>query len=138
MMKDPELALLMDRLMRRIHSGLQSRSAEFDTYSVGPGGGMVLMTLGDTGCIGLAELTQRVARDKSQITRTIKSLENKGLVMRQASETDGRVSLVSLTEAGETVVEHLVAAVTSVIGEIMDPLPEAEQTQLKDLLRRVV
>ena len=134
---DPELALLMDRFTRKIHFGLQSRASDFDRKSVGPGGGIILMTLADMGRTGLNELTNRVARDKSQMTRTIRSLELKGLVKREASLTDRRVSMVSLTAEGEEVVEELMAAVADVIGEILDPISHEEKQTLKGLLQRI-
>ena len=61
-----QLALLVDRLMRRINSGLQATSADFDTNDVGPMGGMVLLTLADTGACDMHVLTEQMARDKSQ------------------------------------------------------------------------
>ena len=96
-MQDTDLALLVDRFMRKIHSGLQERAPGFDREAVGPGGGIVLMTLDDAGRISLNELTKRVARDKSQMTRMIRSLETKGLVQREMSLGDG--SAVRLTIA---------------------------------------
>ena len=62
-MLNTDLALLIDRFMRRIHFGLQSKADAFDTAKVGPGGGSVLLTLSDMGSPGLQELTRRVARD---------------------------------------------------------------------------
>ncbi|MEM7284250.1 MAG: MarR family transcriptional regulator [Pseudomonadota bacterium] len=134
---DPELALLVDRFMRRIHFGLQSRAHEFDRKSVGPGGGVILMTLADMGCTPLNELTNRVARDKSQMTRTMHSLEKKGLVKREPSPTDGRVSMVSLTLEGNKVVKELMATVADVIGDILEPISDAEKQTLKNLLQRI-
>lgn len=135
--RDPELALLIDRFMRRIHFGLQASASDFDRKSVGPGGGIVLMTLADMGCTGINELTQRVARDKSQMTRTLRSLERKGLIQRDPSSSDGRVSLVSLTTDGDIVVRELMAAVAEVIGEILEPISPSEREVLKDLMERV-
>ena len=137
-MQDTELALLIDRFMRRIHFGLQSKASGFDKENVGPGGGVVLLTIADMGRPGLHELTKRVARDKSQMTRTIRSLETKGLVARQVSPSDARVSLVSLTPAGETVVSQLRAAVAETIGEILEPISPANKQQLKKLLHRAL
>ncbi|MEM9331107.1 MAG: MarR family winged helix-turn-helix transcriptional regulator [Pseudomonadota bacterium] len=134
---DTELALLVDRFMRRIHFGLQSRAPDFDKKSVGPGGGFILMTLADMGYTRLNELTRRVARDKSQMTRTMHSLERKGLVRREPSPTDGRVSMVSLTPEGDVVVGELMAAVADAIGEILEPISEEEKETLKHLLRRI-
>ena len=137
-MQDRDLALLVDRFMRRIHFGLQARAQDFDTHGVGPGGGIVLMTLADMGCTSLADLTARVARDKSQMTRTIRSLEAKGLVRRDLSPDDGRVTLVSLTDEGRVVVDDLTGAVAGVIGEILQPISEAEKQTLSHLLARAV
>ena len=96
------------------------------------------MTLADAGRISLNELTKRVARDKSQMTRMIRSLESKGLVEREVSPSDGRVSLVCLTPEGIEVVEELMQTVADVIGEILEPISQSEKQTLKALLERVV
>ena len=137
-MQSSDLALMLDQLMRRVHGGLQSRSAEFDTYRVGPLGGIVLMTLAEMGRTRLSELTQRVARDKSQMTRAMHGLEAKGLVTRTASEADARVSLVELTPLGKEVVMGLKQAVVEVIGELLKPISREEEAQLTQLLSRVL
>lgn len=137
-MHDSDLALLVDRFMRAIHFGLQERAPGFDRAAVGPGGGIVLMTLADTGRISLNELTKRVARDKSQMTRMIRSLETKGLVEREKSAYDARVSFLTLTPDGRQVVVELTKAVADVIGELLNPISECERETLKKLLSRVV
>ncbi len=133
-----DLALLIDRFMRQIHSGLQERAPGFDREAVGPGGGIVLMTLADSGRISLNELTKRVARDKSQMTRMIQSLETKGLVRREVSADDGRVSLIFLTPKGSKVVGELMQTVAEVVGEILEPISESERKTLKGLLTKIV
>lgn len=133
-----DLALLVDRFMRTIHFGLQERAPGFDREAVGPGGGIVLMTLADTGRISLNELTKRVARDKSQMTRMIRSLESKGLVGREASPDDGRVSIVFLTPKGVEIAGELMQTVAEVIGEILEPISEGERKLLRELLERIV
>ena len=42
-----ELALQIDRLMRRIHAELHPRANDFDHEGVGPIGGMLLLTIGE-------------------------------------------------------------------------------------------
>lgn len=137
-MQNTDLALLIDRFMRRIHFGLQSKAQSFDTERVGPGGGIVLLTLAEMGRPGLHELTCRVARDKSQMTRTIRSLETKGLVKRDASPHDARVSLVCLTPDGQRVVEALKDAVADTISDVLSPISASEQDVLKRLLERAL
>jgi len=65
-------------------------------------------------------------------------LEAKGLVVRQASADDARVSLVRLTTAGQTVVEELQQAVAETIGGILAPISDAEEKVFKDLLERAL
>lgn len=137
-MADTELALLIDRFMRRIHFGLQAKAPGFDKENVGPGGGIILLTIADMGRPGLHELTRRVARDKSQMTRTVRSLEAKGLVERHGSANDARVTLVSLTPKGEDVVSQLRTAVAETIDEILVPISQIEKNQLKGLLQRAL
>lgn len=137
-MDNTELALLIDRFMRRIHFGLQSKAYAFDTAKVGPGGGIVLLTLADMGCPSLHELTTRVSRDKSQMTRTIRSLESKGLVARQTSSHDARVTHVALTEDGQNVVRTLRDVVAETIGDVLSPISMQEEQVLKSLLKRAL
>lgn len=124
--------------MRKIHFGLQSKASSFDKKGVGPGGGIILLTIADMGCPGMHDLTQRVARDKSQMTRAIRSLEAKGLVARHVSPLDARVTLISLTSAGKTVVRQIQVAVSETIGEILEPISAKEKTVLKTLLQRAL
>lgn len=137
-MQDTELALLIDRFMRRIHFGLQAKAPSFDKEGVGPGGGVILLTIAEMGHPEMNELTTRVARDKSQMTRTIRSLERKGLVERRVSPRDARASLLSLSPAGEIVVGQIRAAVTETISDILAPISQSEKARLGDLLRKAL
>ena len=96
------------------------------------------MTLAETGSVALSELTKRVARDKSQMTRTIRALERKGLVHRVPSTVDGRVTLVALTGKGQGVVDDFAEAVADVTNEILNPISDEEKRTLKHLITRVV
>jgi len=137
-MSDTELALLIDRFMRRIHGALQTKSSGFDRNNIGPGGGIILLTLSDMGCTGLSELTSRVARDKSQMTRSIRSLEAKGLIERKPSTCDARVSLVALTTRGEETVETIKDVLTETIDDLLEPVGQADKAKLKDILKLIV
>ena len=99
---------------------------------------MLLLTLADVDEVSQNELSKRMVRDKSQMTRMIQGLEDKGLVRRETSKSDGRVVMVSLTAAGTQVVEELLEAVASVIGDLLAPISASETQLLKQLLSRVV
>lgn len=137
-MTNTQLALLIDRFMRRMHSALNAKAKVFDIERIGPLGGMVLMTLAELGPVSMIELTQQVARDKSQMTRIIRALETKGLVERQTPENDARVFIVSLTRRGHDVVEKLHAVVAETINEILSPMSEDDKDTLTALFRRAL
>lgn len=137
-MTDTRLALLIDRLMRRIHASLHEKAPSFDTERVGPGGAMVLFTLADLGPAQMHELAERLARDKSQMTRAVRALEQKGIVTRTQSADDGRACVVSLTDKGEETVDRLSQALADTIDDVLSPISPAQKQELEDLLRKAV
>ncbi len=136
-MPDIEIARLVDRFMRRIHASLNAKADAFDTHQVGPGGGILLLTLAEIEPAPIQDLVRRMSRDKSQMTRAIKSLEGKGLIERRDLPEDARVCLLALTPKGKETVGMLQQAVAGVLADILSPLSSGEQEALKDLLRRI-
>ena len=134
---DPELALSIDRLMRRIHAQLQAKAPQFDTARIGPAGGMALLTLAEMDGAALSELTARVARDKSQMTRLVAGLEAKGLITRAPCGRDARVTRVALTAEGEALVAVFQRAVTEAVGAALTPLSDEDRDQLSRLLAKL-
>ena len=137
-MADIELALLIDRLMRRIHGKLRVRAPQFDVERIGPGGALTLLTLADMEGASIRELTRRLGRDKSQMTRTLHSLEAKGLIVRNPSPHDARVTTLDFTDKGRTVLEQHGIAMAEAIDEILEPISDQERDVLRGLLLRVV
>jgi DNA-binding MarR family transcriptional regulator len=73
----------------------------------------IVITLGDTPGMTFKKLGEKTLITKGTLTGVISRLEDKGLVQRVASETDGRSQIVRLTAAGKalyqsTYPEHLV------------------------------
>lgn len=136
-MPDIDIAHLVDRFMRRIHGALNARAADFDTHQLGPGGGILLLTLAEAEPTRIHDLVTRVARDKSQITRAVKQLEDKGLVTRATDPDDARGWVLTLTPEGRRTVVDLQTAVAGVLEEILAPLSVPEQQSLRELLRRL-
>lgn len=135
---DPDLALLLDRFVRRVHISLTEKAQEFDRDRIGPGGAILLLTLADLGQPSMQELARRMARDKSQMTRAVAALECKGMVTRTPSDVDGRVCHVALTAKGDAMVETHRNAVAESIDEILSPIAAEERRALKALLIRVL
>jgi DNA-binding MarR family transcriptional regulator len=66
----------------------------------------IIITLGDTPGMTFKKLGEKTLITKGTLTGVISRLEDKGLVQRLASETDGRSQIVRLTAAGEALYDH--------------------------------
>lgn len=64
----------------------------------------VLFTLARCGELTIGALAEAEKVQPPSMTRTVSCLTEKSLVRRQASATDGRVAVISLTPAGEGVI----------------------------------
>lgn len=132
-----EIAVLVDRFLRRVHANLHPRAQRVDTAHVGPFGGLMMMALAELEPAPMLELVAHLGRDKSQVTRVIQSLERKGMIARSRSATDGRIIVVSLTEAGRALVAALTAELSGVIGELTAGLTALERAQFLAILRKL-
>lgn len=83
------------------------------------------------------QLADRSGRDKAQIARVLKDLEERGLIARSPHPTDRRTHCLSLTPAGETVFQHLQRSRVQIARQMMDGLTPAEQQQISALLARM-
>ncbi|MEL6359659.1 MAG: MarR family transcriptional regulator [Pseudomonadota bacterium] len=137
-MAETEIALLMDRFMRRTHSGIHEKATAFDKDRIGPGGGIILLTIADMAPVPIHDLVVVLARDKSQVTRAVQFLEKKDLVERETSTTDARVKIVSLTPKGERVVNGLRTILAETIGSLLSGCTRKEQEALRDLLSKAL
>lgn len=74
-----------------------------------------------------AELAGELELDSGYLSRILKGFEKRGLIARRPSESDGRASLLSLTEAGEAAFAELNARSRSEWLAKLERLSEAEQ-----------
>ena len=137
-MSDNDLAVLFDRLVRRMHVLIQQKALKFDTKRIGPGGAIFLLTLDELGPSPLSQVTERIMRDKSQVTRLVRSLEEKGCLTRCMSSEDARVTLVSLTSDGKALVEAHQKAIGEAMDTILGELSSDEREIFVEMLRRAV
>lgn len=73
------------------------------------------------------DLTRCLGIDQSTVARTVQRMESGGLVSRLASVTDGRVSLVYLTDRGRALREGVTEAWKSLEQRTIGALTPAEQ-----------
>ena len=97
-----------------------------------PGAYKVFTTIVRRESVTLSSLAESLMADKGQISRTVRELEELGLVTRTPDPADGRSSLLSPTPTG---LERLAAARAPQESVLLDTLEGWSVEQISDLTR---
>jgi DNA-binding MarR family transcriptional regulator len=100
--------------------------------------GRCLTAIGAFSPLSVKDLAYRANLDKGQASRAAQSLVEQGLVLKQASATDGRGVVLTLSPAGAELCERLMRVVGRRNDEIVSCLNAGEREQLGHLLDRLV
>jgi DNA-binding MarR family transcriptional regulator len=92
----------------------------------------LLISIQRFGPIGIVELADRLGRDYTTVSRQVSKLEQLGLVNRQGSPLDGRVSQTLITRKGKHMT-GLVDAARDRIGRTV--FASWEPTEIRELVR---
>ena len=84
-----------------------------------------------------SDMVEHSGRDKAQIARLIKQLEDERYVARAPDPRDGRSYTLTLTERGRAVQKKMDAHKRRVLAAMLDGVSEAERAQLIALLHRL-
>jgi DNA-binding MarR family transcriptional regulator len=102
------------------------------------GEGRSLSAIGSFRPLSIIDLSARANLNKGQASRAAQSLVNQGLVRKQASTTDGRGVVLTLTAKGERLWQRVMDLVERRNAEITACLSAPERAQLDRLLDRLV
>ena len=83
-------------------------------------------------------LARSIGYDTSTIGGVIDRLEARGLVQRNASPVDRRVRLLTLTSAGQALLEAVMVPMQRAQARMLAPLPPAERGLFMRILRQLV
>jgi DNA-binding MarR family transcriptional regulator/GNAT superfamily N-acetyltransferase len=84
-----------------------------------------------------AELARDLQLDAGYLSRLLRGLEQRGLIERAPSPTDGRQSLLRLTPQGRTTLDDLDARARDEVAALLAPLADAQQRRLLEALRTI-
>jgi len=87
--------------------------------------------------ITATQIVSELGIDKGQLSKVMRHLEKYGLITRKASETDGRVILISLSPLGKKVYNELDAASNQQINDMISVIPEGNQKQLTACMQEI-
>jgi DNA-binding MarR family transcriptional regulator len=84
----------------------------------------------------LQVLAQRAGVQKSQMSRTVTTLEKSGLVEKGPNPEDGRSSLLVLTDKGKSIVREVLTAARERNERMLAHLDDRERAVLADLMEK--
>ena len=97
----------------------------------------VIITLGDTPGMSYKKLGEKTLITKGTLTGVISRLEDKGLVQRVASETDGRSQIIRLTAAGKDLFERSYPEHLLFINRLFNDYSSDDIANLENVLVRL-
>jgi len=96
----------------------------------------LLWEIGTEGAF-VRELRSRLGLDSGYVSRLLRSLEAQGLVKVEASENDGRVRYVQLTEAGKLERAELDQRADAFACSLLEPLNDGQRVKLAAAMAQV-
>ncbi|MGP1908023.1 MarR family winged helix-turn-helix transcriptional regulator [Metabacillus sp. JX24] len=97
----------------------------------------ILHELFDVEEISQRELQKRVRIDHAAVTRHLKQLEEKGMVVRRKNPDDNRFTFVSLSAEGKSKIVAYCAEKKRFISNVMADFSEEERKALMGMLSRI-
>ena len=100
--------------------------------------GRCLAAIGSFHPLSVNDLAMRANLNKAQASRSTQALVDQGMVMKQASEVDGRGVVLTLSPQGLALWEKVMGVIERRNQEILSALTMDEQAQLDVLLDRLL
>jgi DNA-binding MarR family transcriptional regulator len=127
-----EEAVLMAtvRVGRRLRTRLPGDEFDFSSLAL-------LKTAAHQGPIRLSSLASALNLDASTVSRHVRTLEDRGLLERDADPEDGRASRVAVTARGLRALEEGAERRRALIGEVLAGWDDADRETLRALLHRL-
>lgn len=76
--------------------------------------------------VRISDVSDILKLPRPGVTRTLKDMEAKGYIKKLASQEDGRVTYLTVTEAGKTLSEKYNKQYFSILSSFMDDIPEED------------
>ena len=133
MLRD-EIATEIVHISRRL---MQRTARAMESLNVGFGQAAILKVLSDHGEMAQRRLAEEIRVTPATVCGTLKRMERAGLIQRTGDESDARVSIVQLTEKGESCSEEAVRLFTQTDTDMLQGFSGEELAQLKGYLERM-
>lgn len=126
-----QITVLADRIARRTTRTVKAHNLNLSQWRV-------LAAVAEVPGRTSVEVVEITPMDKGIVSRATKALLDRGLVHRQASQADGRISHLHLTPRGEDLYQEIKPQVQSVVTGAQAFLDDKEQHRLSALLTELI
>lgn len=134
-MDDPSLERTIGyQLVRAAKAHRQRLGPVLEELGLHVGQELVLVALADSDGLHQSALAERLGVEPPTVTKTLRKLEDSGLVERFDDPDDGRAQRVVLTDRGDDLVEDVVAGWTSVEEPMVAGFTDEERLLLRRML----
>lgn len=119
-----------------VSGSLVTRICERD-YAVTREQWQVVAMLASLGPLSPSTLANATTLDGSQLSRTLRAMQAKDLIVRQRVESDGRRALVALTDAGRGLFEQIFPRVVRLHQQVLAGIAPDERRALARALQQM-
>ena len=108
-----------------------------DKFGISIAGWRILVTLAEYGELGAKDVAGLTNMDKVRVSRTVANLMEQSLLARRVSETDSRVTLLSLSPEGDSLYQRIAPEALAWEQQLLAPLSKSEQQSLLRILDKL-
>ncbi len=133
--KDSSAGYLANHMARLFAAGLHRR---IRPLGLSPGQFPALVALWAKEGRTQKELVQLLDIEQATLANTLARMERDGLITRRASEEDGRVQEIFLTDKAKVLEKEAIASAIAQNGEALEGFSEQEKAQFLDFMHRAI
>lgn len=95
------------------------------------------MVLREHKSLSISELSTHCSFNPSRVTKTAYAMQAKGWLLISQSQSDGRISEVKITRAGQRLMQQLIENTSRAIDTALDNLSESDLLLINKLLKKL-
>lgn len=128
----------LSRLISIVHNQKNSyMNTHLKQLGLSHGQAITIKIVYEEKCIKQDDLNKRLQIDKSAVTRILKTLEEKKLIVKTRCEDDKRNHHIILTERGEELLPSIKEVIFKTTEEMLKGIDENKKKELEELLLKM-
>lgn len=128
---------LLSKTREKVNRAIISQMAQEDIIGLSTSHGDILNALYQTPQLTMAEIAQRIGKDKSTVTVLVEKLVKQGYVTKERDQSDTRVILVRLTERGESIKPAFERISDQILQQFYGALTAEERAIWTTLMKKI-